>query len=402
MREDFPIFERKIGGKKLIYFDSASTTQKPKEVIDAVASFYKTANSNVHRGLYFLSREATEIFEATREKIRKFISAEEAREIVFVRGTTEAINLVATTFGKKFVKRGDEILISEMEHHSNIVPWQMVCQDRGAKLKIIPVTDSRELNLQEAEKLITKKTKLVAITHVSNVLGTINPVKEITKLAHKKRVPVLVDGAQAVGHIKVDVRDLDCDFYAFSGHKMYGSTGIGVLFGKKEWLEKLPPYQGGGEMIKQVTFEKTTYNDLPYKFEAGTPDIAGVVGLGAAIDYVTKVGADPIQRHEKELLKYGQEALSSIGGVKIFGRTRNKTGIISFILERVHPHDVGTFLDGEGIAIRTGHHCCQPLMERLGVVGTCRISFGIYNTKQEIDKLKTALLKARDFFHGTN
>lgn len=388
----------------MIYFDSASTTQKPKEVIEAVSSFYRNYNSNVHRGLYFLSQKATDIFEETREKVRKFINAKSEKEIIFVRGTTEAINLVASTFGKKFIKKGDEVLISEMEHHSNIVPWQVVCQEREAKLKVIPITDKGELRVDQYEKLLTKNVKIVAITHASNVLGTINPVQKIIKLAHEKGIPVLIDGAQAAAHLKVDVQGLDCDFYAFSGHKMYGPTGIGVLFGKKELLETLPPYQGGGEMIKSVSFAKTIYNALPYKFEAGTPNIAGVVGLGAAIDYLRKAGINRIAKHEKELLEYAQKAISSIPGIRIIGEASEKTGIISFVfaLGKVHPHDIGTFLDRQGIAIRTGHHCCQPLMVRFGVPATCRVSFGLYNTKKEIDKLKTALLAAKKFFHVEN
>lgn len=417
MRKDFPIFKRKIRGKELIYFDSASTTQKPKQVLDAVDLFYKNFNSNVHRGLHFLSQKATENFEETREKVRKFINARSTREIIFVRGTTEAINLAASSFGRKFIKRGDEILISEMEHHSNIVPWQMVAQERGAKLKVIPITDAGELKIDELaelrssrtlrsarayKELLTEKTKIIALTHVSNVLGTINPVKEIIKLAHKKGVPVLIDGAQAAAHLKIDVQGLGCDFYAFSGHKMYGPTGIGVLYGKKELLEKLPPYQGGGEMIKRVSFEKTTYNDLPWKFEAGTPDIAGVIGLGAAIDYLQRIGIVKIQGHEKELLEYGQKVIGSIAGIRVIGQAKDKIGVISFVFKdlKAHPHDIGTFLDREGIAIRTGHHCCQPLMERFGVPATCRVSFGIYNTKQEIDKLKIALQKAKKFFNA--
>ena len=402
MRQNFPIFKRKIRGKKLIYFDSASTTQKPKEVLEALDLFYKKLNSNVHRGVHFLSQQATELFEKTREKVRKFINARSSKEIIFVRGTTEAINLAAYTFGKKFIKQGDEILVSEMEHHSNIVPWQIVSQERGAKLKVIPITDQGELNLKEFEKLLTEKTKIVALTHISNVLGTINPIKKIIKLAHEKRIPVLVDGAQAASHLKIDVQDLDCDFYAFSGHKMYGPTGIGILYGKKELLEELPPWQGGGDMIKRVSFEKTIYQDLPFKFEAGTPDIAGVVGLGAAIDYLQKIGMKKIQKHEKELLKYGQKLIGSIPGVRIIGQAKDKIGVISFILTNnlVHPHDIGTFLDREGIAIRTGHHCCQPLMKRFGIEACCRVSFGIYNKKDEINKLRAALQNVKKFFNA--
>lgn len=406
MRQDFPIFKGKIRDKELIYFDSASTTQKPEIVIRAIADFYKNFNSNVHRGLHFLSQKATALFEETREIVKNFINANSSKEIIFVRGTTEAINLVAASFGKKFVKKGDEILISEMEHHSNIVPWQIVAKERGAKLKIIPITDSGELKIDEYKKLLGKKTKIVALTHVSNVLGTVNPIKEIIKLAHQKGIPVLIDGAQAVAHLEVDVQSLDCDFYAFSGHKMYGPTGIGVLFGKKELLEELPPYQGGGEMIKSVSFEKTIYQDLPYKFEAGTPDIAGVIGLGAAIDYLQNIGIEKLQKHEKELLRYGQKIIGTISGIKIIGTAPAKTGIISFVFDpskksgqAVHPHDIGTFLDRQGIAIRTGHHCCQPLMKRLGLSACCRVSFGVYNTTKEIDKLKTALQKAKKFFN---
>lgn len=401
MRENFPIFKRKIRDKELIYFDSASTTQKPEQVLLAMDLYYRNFNANVHRGLHFLSQKATAAFEDARQKVKNFINAGSSREIIFVRGTTEAINLVATGFGKKFVKKGEEVLISEMEHHSNIVPWQILCEEKKAKLRIVPIADSGELKLEQFKKLLKAKTKIVAVTHVSNVLGTINKIKEITKLAHQKGIPVLVDGAQAVAHLKVDVRDLDCDFYAFSGHKMYGPTGIGVLFGKKELLEKLPPYQGGGEMIKSVSFERTVYNDLPYKFEAGTPHIAGVVGLGAAIDYLQKIGIKKIQRHEKELLDYATKALGSIPGIRIIGEAKDKIGVISFVFKDkiVHPHDISTFLDQQGIAIRSGHHCCQPLMAHFGLSGTCRISFGIYNTKKEIDKLKIALQEAKKFFN---
>ena len=401
MREDFPIFKNKVGGKKLIYFDSAATTQKPEQVLKSLDLFYRNFNSNVHRGLYFLSQKATELFEQTRQKVKEFINARSKKEIVFVKGTTEAINLVAWSFGKKFIKEGDEILISEMEHHSNIIPWQIIAKEKGARLKVIPVNDSGELEINEFKKLITKKTKIIAITHVSNVLGTINPVKKIVRLAKERKIPVLVDGAQAIGHLKVDVQSLGCDFYAFSGHKMYGPTGTGVLYGKEELLSTLPPYQSGGEMIKRVTFKKTTYNELPWKFEAGTPNIAGIVGLGTAIDYLQNIGIEKIQKLEKELLEYAQNAIEAIPGIIIIGTAPEKTGIISFVFEnsKVHPHDIGTFLDQKGIAVRTGHHCCQPLIRRFKIPATCRVSFGVYNTKEEIDKLKDALVAAKKFFN---
>jgi cysteine desulfurase/selenocysteine lyase len=401
MREDFPIFKNKVGGKKLIYFDSAATTQKPEQVLKSLDLFYRNFNSNVHRGLHFLSQKATELFEQTRQKVKEFINARSKKEIIFVKGTTEAINLVAWSFGKKFIKEGDEILISEMEHHSNIIPWQIIAKEKGARLKVIPVNDSGELEINEFKKLITKKTKIIAITHVSNVLGTINPIKKIVRLAKERKIPVLVDGAQAIGHLKVDVQSLGCDFYAFSGHKMYGPTGTGVLYGKEELLSTLPPYQSGGEMIKRVTFKKTTYNELPWKFEAGTPNIAGIVGLGAAIDYLQNIGIEKIQNLEKELLEYAQNAIEAIPGIIIIGTAPEKTGIISFVFEnpKVHPHDIGTFLDQKGIAVRTGHHCCQPLIRRFKIPATCRVSFGVYNTKEEIDKLKDALVAAKKFFN---
>lgn len=399
VRKDFPIFQSKRN-KNLIYFDSASTTQKPYQVIDSINSFYKENYGNVHRGFYSLSLKSTDFFEKAREKVMNFINARFSKEVIFVRGATEAINLVAFSFGKKFINKGDEIVISEMEHHSNFVPWQVIAQEKKAKLKIIPIDNKGELRMDIYEDTLTKKTKIVALTHISNVLGTLNPVKEIIRIAHRKNIPVLIDGAQAVGHIKVDVQDLDCDFYVFSAHKMYGPTGVGVLYGKKEWLEKMPPYQKGGEMIKQVFLNRVIYNDLPWKFEAGTPDIVGVVGMGAAINYLGKIGFDKISKHNEDLLKYAEKIIGSISGLRVIGRPEKKVGVISFILEKkkVHPHDISAFLDKYNIAVRSGHHCCQPLMRRLKIPATCRVSFGIYNNKEEIDKLKIFLLKMKKFF----
>lgn len=398
VREDFPALRQQVNGKPLVYIDNAATTQKPRPVLEAIRRFYEEDCSNVHRGVHTLSQRATEAYERARETVRRFLNARSEAEIIFVRGTTEAINLVAHSFGRGYVRAGDEILISAMEHHSNIVPWQILCEETGARLCVAPINDAGELLVEEFERRLTARTRLVAITHLSNALGTIVPVREIIALAHARGIPVLLDGAQAVAHLRVDVQELDCDFYAFSGHKLYGPTGIGVLYGKAEWLEAMPPYQGGGDMISSVTFEKTTYNRLPYKFEAGTPHIAGAIGLGAAIEYVTALGLEAIAAHERELLAYATEAISAIPGVRLIGTAREKASILSFTLEGVHPHDIGTILDQEGIAIRAGHHCAQPVMERFGVPATARVSFALYNTKEEVDALVRAVEKVREVF----
>lgn len=398
IREDFPILRQPVHGKPLVYLDNAATSQKPQAVLDSIIGYYTRENSNVHRGIHFLSERATLAYEGSRAKVRAFVNASEDREIVFVRGTTEGINLVARTYGKKFLKSGDEIIISAMEHHSNIVPWQMLCEEVGARLRVIPMNDQGELLLSEFQELLTEKTKLVSVVHVSNALGTVNPVKRIIRMAHGRGIPVLLDGAQAAPHLRVDVQELDCDFYLFSGHKLFGPTGIGVLYGKARWLEAIPPYQGGGDMILSVTFEKTIYNDLPYKFEAGTPHVAGVVGLGAAIDYVTGIGMESIAAYESELLAYATEALSAVPGVRIIGTAKDKACVLSFVLSGVHAHDIGTILDQEGIAIRTGHHCAMPVMKRFGVPATARASFSFYNTKKEIDVFVAGLQKVRKVF----
>ncbi|HEX4002149.1 MAG TPA: cysteine desulfurase [Candidatus Acidoferrales bacterium] len=398
VRADFPILEQKVHGKPLVYLDNAATSQKPRAVIDAISRYYEGTNANIHRAVHHLSEQATGEYEAARITAQKFINAASPTEVIFVRGTTEGINLVAQTFGRANIHAGDELIVTDMEHHSDIVPWQLLCQDRGAKLRVVPINDRGELIFEEYEKLLGPKTKLVCVTHVSNALGTVNPVREIIAKAHSRGVPVLVDGAQAVPHLKVDVQALDCDFYSFSGHKVYGPTGIGVLYGKKALLEAMPPYQGGGDMILSVTFEKTTYNRLPYKFEAGTPDIAGVIGLGAALEYVEGLGIETIGAYEHELLDYATAAVSSIPGLKIIGTAREKAGVLSFTLENIHPHDIGTILDREGIAIRTGHHCSQPVMRRFGVDSTARASFAMYNTKQEVDALVRGIEKVREVF----
>lgn len=398
VRNDFSILNKEIYGKPLIYLDNSATTQKPNAVIEAMQKYYLEENSNVHRGIHFLSQQATANYENARAKAQQFINARDVSEIVFVRGTTEAINLVSFSFGRQNIKNGDEIIISEMEHHSNIVPWQILCKEIGAILRVAPINDDGELILDEFKKLLNHNTKLVAITHISNALGTINPVKEIIELAHKQGVHVLIDGAQAVPHMKIDVQELDCDFYAFSGHKIYGPTGIGVLYAKAKWLEAMPPYQSGGDMISSVTFAKTTYNKIPYKFEAGTPNIAGAIGLGVAIDYVNELGLQNISVYENTLLKYAIGILSEMPQIKFIGTAKEKAAVISFVYEDVHPHDVGTILDREGIAIRTGHHCAQPVMERFGVPATCRASLALYNTKEEIDALAKALAKVREVF----
>jgi cysteine desulfurase/selenocysteine lyase len=398
VRADFPILQQTVHGKPLVYLDNAATSQKPRAVIDAISRYYEGTNANIHRAVHHLSEQATEEYEAARVTAQKFINAASPTEIIFVRGTTEGINLVAQTYGRAQIHAGDEVVITDMEHHSDIVPWQLLCEDRGAKLRVVPINDRGELILEEFEKLLGPKTKLVGVTHVSNALGTINPIRRIVEMAHSHGVPVLVDGAQAVPHMKVDVQALDCDFYAFSGHKVYGPTGIGVLYGKKALLEAMPPYQGGGDMILSVTFEKTTYNRLPYKFEAGTPDIAGVIGLGAALEYVSGLGIENIGAHEHDLLDYATAAVSAIPGIKLIGTAREKAGVLSFTLDNIHPHDIGTILDQEGIAIRTGHHCSQPVMKRFGVDSTARASFAMYNTKQEVDALVRGIQKVREVF----
>jgi cysteine desulfurase/selenocysteine lyase len=398
IRPDFPILRQRVHGKPLVYLDNAATTQKPQSVLDRLVQYYVEENANVHRGVHTLSERATEAYERARETVRRFLNAAASREIVFVRGTTEGINLVAQTYGRANVGRGDEIVISTMEHHSNIVPWQILCEEKDARLRIIPITDSGELRLDEYERLLSDRTRLVSVVHVSNALGTINPVQEIVRIAHARNIPVLVDGAQAVAHMKVDVQSLGCDFYAFSGHKMLGPMGIGGLYGKTSLFESMPPYQAGGDMISSVTFERTLYNVLPHKFEAGTPNVAGAVGLAAAIDYLTAIGADRIAAHERELLAYGTEVLSRVPGLRLIGTAAEKAGILSFVLDGVHPHDIGTILDREGVAIRTGHHCCQPLMQRLGVPATARASLALYNTRDDVDALAGALFKVREVF----
>ena len=398
IREDFPILKELIHGKPLVYLDNAATTQKPQAVIDALVNYYVTENSNVHRGVHTLSQLATDAYEGAREKVQQFINAEHDKEIIFVRGTTEGINLVAQTYGRANIGPGDEIIITAMEHHSNIVPWQILCEEKGARLKVIPINDDGELLLEEYESLLSPRTRFVSIVHQSNALGTINPVERIIELAHARGIPVLLDGAQAVAHVPIDVQKLGCDFYAFSGHKLYGPTGVGVLYGRAELLDAMPPYQGGGEMIRSVTFEKTLYNVIPNKFEAGTQNIAGSVGLGAAIDYVNGVGMDNIAAWEKELLAYGTERLSEIELVQLIGTARHKGSILSFVMENAHPHDVGTILDAEGIAVRTGHHCAQPLMDRYGVPATIRASLAFYNTKEEIDTLVRGIDRVIEVF----
>jgi len=398
VRQDFPILRQRVHGKPLVYLDNAATTQKPQSVIDRLVRYYTEDNGNVHRGVHWLSERATDAYEEARDTVRRFLNAAESREIVFVRGSTEAINLVAQTYGRAHVGAGDEIVISTLEHHSNIVPWQLLCEETGARLRVIPISDSGELDLDAYEKLLSDRTRVVSVVHVSNALGTINPVDEIIRLAHRRGIPVLVDGAQAVAHMKVDVQALGCDFYALSGHKMLGPTGIGVLFAASALLEEMPPYQSGGDMIRSVTFERTLFNTPPYKFEAGTPDISGAIALGTAIDYLTQVGLDRIAAHEHELLEHGTDALSRIAGVRLMGTAKEKAGILSFVVDGVHPHDIGTILDRQGVAIRTGHHCCQPLMHRLAVPATARASLALYNTRDEIDALVTALGNVREVF----
>ena len=385
IRADFPILSREVYGKPLVYFDNAATSQKPQCVIDKIAEMYTTVNSNVHRGVHYLSQAATDEHEAARTTVQKFINAFSPNEIVFTRGATESINLVASSFCHKFCKEGDEILITAMEHHSNIVPWQIQAEERGLNLKVAPINSEGELLIDEFEKLISDKTKLIALTHISNVLGTINPIKELIDIAHKYNVPILIDAAQSVQHAKVDVQELDCDFLVFSSHKVYGPTGVGVLYGKEKWLNELPPYQGGGEMISSVSFEKTTFNKLPFKFEAGTPDFVGTAALATALNYVNSIGLDNIAHHEDELLKYATNQMLQIPGMRIIGTAKEKCSVISFLVDDIHPYDIGTLLDKMGIAIRTGHHCAEPLMKELGIDGTARVSFAFYNTKEEVD-----------------
>ena len=398
IREDFPILDREVYGKPLIYLDNGATTQKPRQVVEAITDEYYSVNANVHRGVHFLSQQATELHEASRETVRRFIDARSSNEIVFTRGTTESINLLASSFADSQMKEGDEVIVSVMEHHSNIVPWQLQAARKGIVLKVIPMNDRGELLLDEYEKLFSERTKLVSFAHVSNVLGTVNPAKEMIATAHAHGVPVLIDGAQSVPHMKVDVQDLDADFFAFSGHKIYGPTGVGVLYGKEEWLDKLPPYQGGGEMIQSVSFEKTTFNELPFKFEAGTPDYIGTTALAKALDYVSAIGMENIAAHEHELTLYAMQRLKEINGMRIFGEAEHKSSVISFLVGNIHHLDMGTLLDRLGIAVRTGHHCAQPLMIRMGIEGTVRASFGLYNTKEEIDMLAAGIERVSRMF----
>ena len=398
IREDFPILSREVYGKPLIYLDNGATTQKPRCVVESITNEYYSVNANVHRGVHFLSQQATELHEASRETVRRFINARSTNEIIFTRGTTESINLLASSFAESQMQPGDEVIISTMEHHSNIVPWQLQAAKKGISIQVIPMNDKGELLLDEYKKLFSEKTKLVCVMHVSNVLGTVNPVKEMIAEAHAHNVPVLVDVAQSVPHMKVDVQDLDADFFAFSGHKVYGPTGVGVLYGKEAWLDKLPPYQGGGEMIQTVSFEKTTFNELPFKFEAGTPDYIGTTALAKALDYVSAIGMEQIEAHEHELTQYAMQRLKQIEGMRIFGEARHKSSVISFLVGNIHHLDMGTLLDRLGIAVRTGHHCAQPLMQRLGIEGTVRASFGLYNTKEEIDILAAGIERVSRMF----
>lgn len=398
IRQDFPLLERRVHNKPLVYLDNAATTQKPRAVLEAIDHYYTFLNSNIHRGVHTLSELATKEYEAVRTKTARFLHAADSREIIFVRGATEAINLVAQTFGRMRISAGDEMIVSAMEHHSNIVPWQMLCEEKHAHLRVLPMDDTGELQLDKLAPLLTPRTRLVCVTQISNALGTVNPVKEITTMAHRQGIPVLVDGAQAAPHLPIDVRDLGCDFYAFSGHKLYGPTGIGALWGRLDLLEAMPPYQGGGEMILSVSFEKTTYNKVPHKFEAGTPHISGVIGLGAAIDYLSHVGWEALTSHEHDLLTYATAALRDLPELRIVGTAREKAGVISFVMEGIHPHDIGTILDREGIAIRTGHHCAQPVMERFGIPATARASFALYNTRQDVDALVSTLHKVKEVF----
>lgn len=399
IREDFPILGREVYGRPLVYLDNAATTQKPRCVVEAITDEYYNVNANVHRGVHYLSQQATDLHEAAREKVRQFVNARSTNEIIFTRGTTESLNLVVSSFCDGMMQEGDEVIVSVMEHHSNIVPWQLQAAKKGISIRVIPMTDEGELRLDEYEKLFTERTKIVSVTHVSNVLGTVNPVEEMIRIAHEHGVPVMVDGAQSTPHFAVDVQAMDCDFFAFSGHKMYGPTGIGVLYGKEEWLDRLPPYQGGGEMIESVSFEKTVFEHLPFKFEAGTPDYVATTGLAKAIDYMTAVGMDNIQRHERELTEYAMQRLSEVeGSIRIFGRAPRKDAVVSFLVGDIHHLDMGTLLDRLGIAVRTGHHCAQPLMIRLGIQGTVRASFAMYNTREEIDALASGIERVSKMF----
>jgi len=397
-RKDFPILHQEVHGRPLVYLDNAATTQKPQVVLDVLQGYYAMDNANVHRGVHRLSERATEAYEGARDRVQRFLNAAHRREIVFVRGATEGINLVAQSYGRRTVGRGDEVVITALEHHSNIVPWQMLCEEKGATLRVVPIDDAGEVDLAAYEGLLGERTRLVAVAHVSNALGTIVPVKAMIDAAHRRSIPVLVDGAQAAPHLPVDVRDLDCDFYTFSGHKTYGPTGIGVLYGKAELLDRMPPFQGGGDMIKSVSFEKTIYNDLPYKFEAGTPHIAGAIGLGTALAYLGDLGLEQIAAYEHALLAHATERISSIPGVRLIGTAREKAGVLSFVVDGIHAHDVGTILDREGIAVRTGHHCAMPVMTRFGLAATARASLGLYNTREEIDALAEALGRVREIF----
>lgn len=398
IRKDFPILSRTVYNRPLVYLDNGATTQKPRCVVDAITDEYYSVNANVHRGVHFLSQQATELHEASRETVRRFINARSTNEIVFTRGTTESINLLAYSFGEAMMKEGDEVIISTMEHHSNIVPWQLLAERKGIRLRVIPITDEGELMMDEYERLFTEKTRLVSVMHVSNVLGTVNPVRRIIDIAHSHGVPVLIDGAQSTPHFAVDMQELDCDFFAFSGHKIYGPTGVGVLYGKEEWLDRLPPYQGGGEMIKNVSFEKTTFNELPYKFEAGTPDYVATHALAKALDYVSEIGMDNIWHHEQELTRYAMERMAEIPGMRFIGTAPEKDAVISFLVGDIHHLDMGTLLDRLGIAVRTGHHCAEPLMRRMGIEGTVRASFGLYNTKEEVDILVAGIDRVRKMF----
>lgn len=398
IREDFPILSRKVYDRPLVYLDNGATTQKPLCVLDAMREEYLNVNANVHRGVHYLSQQATDLHEQAREKVRKFINAGSVNEIIFTRGTTESLNLVVSSFCDGFMSEGDEVIVSVMEHHSNIVPWQLQAARKGISLRVIPMNDKGELLLDEYEKLFTERTKIVSVTHVSNVLGTVNPVKEIVRIAHEHGVPVMVDGAQSTPHFAVDVQDIDCDFFAFSGHKMYGPTGVGVLYGKEDWLDRMPPYQGGGEMIESVSFEKTVFEHLPFKFEAGTPDYVATHGLATAIDYISSIGIDNISRHEQELTKYCMERMQKIDGIRLFGTANDKDAVVSFLVGDIHHLDMGTLLDRLGIAVRTGHHCAQPLMIRLGIQGTVRASFAMYNTKEEIDVLVEGIKRVSKMF----
>ena len=398
IRNDFPILGREVYGRPLVYLDNAATTQKPRTVVEAITEEYYNVNANVHRGVHYLSQQATDLHEEAREKVRRFVNARSTGEIIFTRGTTESLNLVASSFCDEFMQEGDEVIVSVMEHHSNIVPWQLQAAKKGIAVRVIPMTDEGELRLDEYERLFNERTKIVSVAHVSNVLGTVNPVEEMIRIAHAHGVPVMVDGAQSAPHFAVDVQAMDCDFFAFSGHKMYGPTGIGVLYGKEDWLDRLPPYQGGGEMIESVSFEKTVFERLPFKFEAGTPDYVATHGLAKAIDYVTAIGMDDIQRHEQELTRYAMRRLSEIEGLRVFGTTERKDAVVSFLVGDIHHLDMGTLLDRLGIAVRTGHHCAQPLMLRLGIQGTVRASFALYNTKEEIDALAEGIKRVSRMF----